>query len=100
VAGGDLGIIQPDVVINNRELWNALSNARKHAWQLAREVGVMVLLKLLTRQLSIPDIEQLAARLTGKPAKVLLNPYAEMAMDGDKPHQVDMLRAELVRLEG
>lgn len=100
VAGGDLGIIHPDVVVNNPELWNALSNARKHAWQIAREVGVMVLLKLLTRQLSIPDIERLATRLTGKPAKVLLNPYAEMGMDGDKPHQVDMLRAELKRLEG
>jgi GTP:adenosylcobinamide-phosphate guanylyltransferase len=100
VAGGDLGIIQPDVVVNNRELWNALSNARKHAWQIAREVGIVVLIKLLTRQLSIPDIEKLATRLTGKPAKVLLNPYAEMGMDGDKPHQIEMLRAEFERIEG
>lgn len=100
VAGGDLGVIQPEVVINNRELWNALSNARKHAWQIAREVGIMVLIKLLIHQLSIADIEQLAERLTGKPCKVLLNPHAEMGMDGDKPHQIEMLRAELKRLEG
>ncbi|MCB9421150.1 MAG: NTP transferase domain-containing protein [Ardenticatenaceae bacterium] len=100
VAGGDLGIIQPDILLNNRALWEALSNARKHAWQIAREVGIMVLLKLLTRQLSIADIEQLAERLTGMPSRVLLNPYAEMGMDGDKPHQIDLLRAELKRLEG
>ncbi len=99
VAGGDIGIIQPDIIEANRELWTALSNARKHAWQLARAVGIGVLFKLLTRQLSITDIENLAARLTGRPMKVLLNPYAEMAMDGDKPHQVDMLRAELKKLE-
>lgn len=99
VAGGDMGIIQPDVIVNNRELWNALANARKHAWQIARQVGIMVLIKLLTRQLSIGDIEQLAERLTGKPAKVILNPYAEMGMDGDKPHQIDLLRAELERIE-
>jgi GTP:adenosylcobinamide-phosphate guanylyltransferase len=100
VAGGDLGVIQPDVIVNNRELWIALSNARKHAWQIARQVGIVVLIKLLTRQLSIPDIERLATRLLGKPAKVLLNPYAEMGMDGDKPHQIEVLRAELKRLEG
>jgi GTP:adenosylcobinamide-phosphate guanylyltransferase len=99
VAGGDLGIIKPNALLNNPDLWDALSNARKNAWQIAREVGLMVLLKLLTRRLSIPDIERLATRLTGEPAKVLLNPYAEMGMDGDKPHQVDMLRAELKRLE-
>lgn len=99
VAGGDVGIIQPDIIEANRALWNALTNARKHAWQLARAVGLGVLFKLLTRQLSMTDIEVLAARLTGRPMKVLLNPYAEMAMDGDKPHQVDMLRAELKKLE-
>lgn len=99
VAGGDLGVIHPDVVLDNREFWNALANARKHAWQIARKVGVTVLLKLLTRQLSIADIEQLAERITNKPAKVLLNPYAEIGMDGDKPHQIDILRAELARLE-
>ncbi len=99
VAGGDLGIIQPEVITDNPALWDAMSNARKHAWQIAREVGIMVLLKLLTRQLSIVDIEQLATRLTGKPAKVLLNPYAEMGMDGDKPHQIELLRAELKKLE-
>lgn len=99
VAGGDLGIIQPEVITDNPALWGALSNARKHAWQIARQVGIMVLIKLLTRQLSIADIEKLATRLTGKPARVLLNPYAEMAMDGDKPHQVEMLRAELRKLE-
>jgi hypothetical protein len=94
-----MGIIHPRAITDNRELWDALSNARKHAWQIARQVGIMVLLKLLTRQLSIGDIEKLATRLTGHQAKVLLNPYAEMAMDGDKPHQIDLLRAELKRLE-
>jgi GTP:adenosylcobinamide-phosphate guanylyltransferase len=99
VAGGDLGIIQPAVMTENAALWEALSNARKHAWQIARQVGIMVLLKLLTRQLSIADIEQLAERLTGLPAKVVLNPYAEAGMDGDKPHQIDMIRAEFGRME-
>jgi GTP:adenosylcobinamide-phosphate guanylyltransferase len=99
VAGGDMGIIHPRAITDNRELWDALSNARKHAWQIARQVGIMVLLKLLTRQLSITDIENLATRLTGQKTKVLLNPYAEMGMDGDKPHQIELLRNELKKME-
>ena len=32
------------------------------------------------------------------PLKTINLPYAEMAMDADKPHQVEMLRAELEQL--
>ncbi len=99
VAGGDINLIQPTFVEGNRELWDALAAGRKQAWKLARTVGFGVLFKLLTRRLSFADIEKLILRLTNHTAKILLNPYAEMAMDGDKPHQVDLLREEIARLD-
>ncbi len=99
VAGGDIHLIQPSFVEGNRELWETLAAGRKQAWKLARAVGFRVLFKLLTRRLSFADIEGLILKLTDHPASVRLNPYAEMAMDGDKPHQVDLLRAEISRLE-
>ena len=99
VAGGDISLIQPSLIQVNRALWDALADARKHGWQVARAVGLRVLLKLLTRRLSFADIEELGLRLTEHPMKVILNPFAEMAMDGDKPHQIDLLREELKRLE-
>lgn len=99
VAGGDMTLIQTSLIDVNRALWDALADARKHAWQLARAVGFRVLIKLLIRQLSIADIEDLGTRLTQHKLKVILNEHPEVAMDADKPHQVELLRAELKRLE-
>ncbi len=35
-----------------------------------------------------------AARILGAPVRIVLSSPAEMAMDGDKPFQIEMLRAE------
>jgi molybdopterin-guanine dinucleotide biosynthesis protein A len=98
VAGGDVVIMRFDIALANRKLWEQMANARKHAWQIARAVGLRVLLKLLIRRLSVADIEATSARLIGSPVKVVFEQHAEMAMDADKPHQVELLRSELERL--
>jgi molybdopterin-guanine dinucleotide biosynthesis protein A len=98
IAGGDVAILSVKIAAE-KELLETLSNARKHAWQIARVVGLRMLLKLLFRQVSLQDIKVTVQRLTGFPAQVMLNPHAEIAMDADKPHQVEMLRDELARLE-
>lgn len=95
IAGGDMTLIQADLSDHNRDVWEALTNARKHAWQLARVIGLRFMLKLLLRQLSIADIEATTERITGRPAQIILNPHAEIAMDADKPEQVLLLRADI-----
>jgi GTP:adenosylcobinamide-phosphate guanylyltransferase len=95
IAGGDMVIAHADLADAHRELWLALTNARKHAWQLARIVGLGTLLKLLFRQLSLSDLEKTAERIIQRPTAIILSPFAELAMDADKPHQVDLLRDDL-----
>lgn len=97
VAGGDLIITHPHIGDSHHELWTAIANARKHAWKLASIVGLRMLLKFLFRRLSVADIEQTATRILDKPVKALLSPHAELAMDADKPYQIDMLQAELAK---
>lgn len=99
IAGGDIGIISA-ALLEEEALLETLANARKHAWKIARIVGLRMLLKLLFRQVSISDIEETGERLAGQPVKIVMNPYAEVAMDADKPNQVDLCRAELKKLEG
>ena len=94
IAGGDMTLIQADLADSNQEIWEALANARKHAWQLTRVIGIRFMIKFLFRQLSFADIEEAALRITGKPCQVLLNPHAELAMDADKPEQVELLRKD------
>ncbi|MCP4361818.1 MAG: NTP transferase domain-containing protein [Chloroflexi bacterium] len=99
IAGGDI-VIAGAAILAEDDLLETLSNARKHAWKIARVVGLRVLLKLLFRRLSVQDIEETAERLINQPVKIILNPYAEMGMDADKPNQVDLVRAEFVKMEG
>jgi molybdopterin-guanine dinucleotide biosynthesis protein A len=99
LAGGDIGIMDPAVLDKNAALFVSLSNARKHAWKIASTVGFGLLLKFLFRRLGPPEIEVEGKRILGFPIKTISLPYAELAMDADKPHQVEMLRAELEKLE-
>jgi molybdopterin-guanine dinucleotide biosynthesis protein A len=94
VAGGDIFLIQPWIADTHRETWEAMTNARKHAWKLARLVGLGTLLKYLFRRLSIADLEAIGLRFLGHPIKVVMTPHAELVMDADKPYQVDLLRRE------
>ena len=94
VAGGDMFIFKTTLVTANPELMEALSNARKHAWQLARIVGFRTLLKYLLHRLSLQEVEQAGGRLIDGSVKTILFPQAELAMDADKKNQVELLQAE------
>lgn len=97
VAGGDMVMARIEVVERNRELIESLTGARKQPWRIAKVVGLGMLLKFLFHRISFEDIEQTASRIIGMPAKVVIFDRAELAMDADKPYQVDMLRADIAR---
>jgi GTP:adenosylcobinamide-phosphate guanylyltransferase len=99
VAGGDMAIARVEIVDDHEDLWMALSNARKHAWKLARIVGLGTLFRYLTRRMGFVQIEEKAEQIINRPIQIVLDPPAELAMDADKPAQVEMLRAELRRME-
>ena len=95
IAGGYLLLVQSELGESHADLWEALINGRKHAWKLARLVGWRTLIKLLTRQLSIDDIEAITERILGKKGKIILNPHAEIGMDVDKKEQLEILIEDL-----
>ena len=96
LAGGDLIVARPELSEERRDLLEALSHGRKHAWQIARLVGPSTLLKFLLHRISLPELEQTATRLLDQPVKVIVLPHAEMAMDVDKPQHLEILREYLV----
>lgn len=96
-AGGDMVLARPDVAERNRELLESLTGARKQPWRVASVVGLRMLIKFLFHRVTIPDIEATASRILGAQAKIILDGPPELAMDADKPFQVEMLRAEFSR---
>jgi hypothetical protein len=97
VAGGDVVLVHKRVLETNDALWEALTNARKHAWKLARLIGWRFLLKFLLRRVGVEDIKGVARRMLNEEVEILFTPTAELAMDADKPDQVELMRQELAQ---
>jgi CTP:molybdopterin cytidylyltransferase MocA len=94
-AGGDMLVIRPGLLLRQRALWQRLAAARKHALRQASMFGTWPLLRLLTRRMSLEEAEQRASRALGVRGRAVPCPYAEIAMDVDKPFQLEIVRAEI-----
>jgi len=95
VCGGDLAIINMDLYKSREDFWRRIFEARKSYLKQARLIGFDILLLLLLRRLTLTDtVEKVTHRLniTGK---ALICPYPEIAMDIDKPHQLEIARGKL-----
>jgi GTP:adenosylcobinamide-phosphate guanylyltransferase len=97
LCGGDLNIIRAAMVSEKDEIWAKIINARKNAFKQAALIGYDTLFLLMLRLISLNDaINKVTQRLhiTGQ---AIVCPYAEIAMDVDKPHQLELMRADLCR---
>ena len=95
VCGADVHLISSHLAAPDLPLWERLVAARKSPRRLAALLGWQVLLKLLLHTATLSEAQRLIARRLGVRAKAVLSPYAEMAMDGDRPEQIEMLRRAL-----
>ena len=95
VCGGDMNIVRVAAATGNDELWEKLISARKNPFKQAALFGYGTLILLLTRRLSLEDAVPRIEKQLGIIGRPVLCPYAEIAMDVDKPHQLEILRADL-----
>jgi hypothetical protein len=94
-CGGDLVMTRVDVALAQQALLRELMEQRKNPWQQARLIGLVPLIKLLSRRLTLAEAERIAGSALGVRGKVVVSPYAELAMDVDKPHHLEIARREL-----
>ena len=100
ICGGDMNTVRASVASGNDELWERLISARKNVFKQAALFGYTTLLLLLTRRLSIHDAVPRVSKQIGIRGRAVFCPYAELAMDVDKPHQFDILKADLEKQVG
>jgi GTP:adenosylcobinamide-phosphate guanylyltransferase len=97
VCGGDMNVVRSSVVSANREIWEKLVASRKNPVKQAAIIGFDTLLLMLLRLITLEEaVKKVAGRLhmTGR---AIVCPYAEVGMDVDKPNQLEMIRADLVK---
>jgi GTP:adenosylcobinamide-phosphate guanylyltransferase len=97
VCGGDLNVVRTMTVTGNDELWERIIAARKNVFKQAALLGYDTLLLLLLRQITLEGAIRKVTKRVNLTGRALVCPYAEIGMDIDKPHQLELMRADLSR---
>lgn len=92
VCGGDLTPVSMEVILSHKGPWGKLSDARKSPLKQAALVGLDTLVLLLLRQLTIENAAKRASKNLGLRARGQLCPFAEIGMDVDKAHHLEIVR--------
>ncbi len=95
LCGGDMNIISTWTVTAKDGLWSKLEAARKNVFRQASLIGLDTLFLIIFRLLNFEGIANYAQKKLGMKILALQTPYAEIAMDVDKPHQLKILRDDL-----
>lgn len=95
VCGGDMNVVAVRTVKSNRNKWELLIGARKKPLKQAAIIGFDTLLLLALRMLTVKGAVKRVARRLDMNGRAVLCPYAEVGMDVDKPHQLELMRVEL-----
>ena len=96
-AGGDLNMIRTTVLDANQDKVIEIIGERKTFWRQIRAIGLDTLFLFLVRRLTIARIEQRVGKALGFSGKAVVCTHAQVAMDVDKPHHLDVVRAAFER---
>jgi len=94
-AGGDLHMIATDIDVGNIERVRQATQSRKSGLGLARLLGLRVLVKFALGRLTLDETVQAAERALRVHGRPVIFPHAAVAMDVDKPHQLEQVSAIL-----
>jgi molybdopterin-guanine dinucleotide biosynthesis protein A len=95
VCGGDMNMARASIVNENSDFWTKVLDSRKNPASQAALLGPAIIFKLLMRQLSADDVIRRVAEKLDLKGRAIVCPYPEIGMDVDKPHQLEIMRADL-----
>jgi GTP:adenosylcobinamide-phosphate guanylyltransferase len=94
-AGGDMHMVSTDINVGNIELVRQATQSRKSGLGLARLLGIRTLVKFALGRLTMDETVETVQRVFGLHGRAIVTPDAALAMDVDKPHQLEQVRAIL-----
>jgi len=95
ICGGDINVINTNLFQKESDLWIKLSESRKSPMRQAGMIGIFTLLLIFLRVITLERVVGRICKKLNIRGKALITPYAEMAMDIDKPHQLSQMEAFL-----
>jgi GTP:adenosylcobinamide-phosphate guanylyltransferase len=95
VCGADVNVVHVNMAHEHLDTWEQLIGNRKNPLMQARVIGLDTLFQVLFRQLTIEDIVKRVMARIGVRGRAIIWQQAEPGMDVDKPHQLEIMRADL-----
>lgn len=97
VTGGNMMLLTPGVVHGNRDIGQRLFETRKSPIKMAKLLGPVFIVKLMSGRLDPADVEKKMEQLVGGKCAAIYTSHASIGADVDKP--VDVVVAERVLYE-
>ena len=94
VCGGDMNVIHVRLV-EDTTFWEQMVTARKRPLRQAALLGFDLLFLVLIRRITINDAVKRVSNRLGLKGRAVISPYAEIGMDVDKPHQLELVISDL-----
>jgi len=96
VCGGDMNVGRIGLIVNDdTAMWEKITDSRKSPLKQAALIGFDTAFLLLTGKLTLQKAETNIMSRLNITGKAIVCPYAEVGMDVDKPHQLEIMRLDL-----
>ncbi|HRJ76048.1 MAG TPA: hypothetical protein PLX90_08630, partial [Anaerolineales bacterium] len=97
ICGADVNVIHVSMATDHLDTWEELIGNRKSPLRQAAVIGLDTLFQLFTRQFTLQGLVERASQRIGIKGRAIIWDRAEPCMDVDKPHQLELLRSDLMR---
>jgi molybdopterin-guanine dinucleotide biosynthesis protein A len=97
LCGADINISHVRMATEHLDMWESLIGTRKSPFRQAGIIGFGTLFRLLTRSITLDETVERVCKRIGIQGRAIQWPYAEACMDIDKPHQLELLREDMVK---
>lgn len=95
VCGADINITHVRMATEHLDLWEQLIGNRKSPMRQASLVGISTFWKLFTHSATLDELVEHVCNRLGIDGRAIVWEHAEPCMDVDKPHQLELLRADM-----
>jgi GTP:adenosylcobinamide-phosphate guanylyltransferase len=99
LCGADINITHVRMAIEHLDMWESLIGTRKSPLKQAGIIGLGTLFRVVTRSITLDDLVETVCKRIGIKGRAIVWPHAEACMDVDKPHQLELLREDLEKVQ-
>jgi len=95
LCGADMHVSHISMATEHLDLWEELIGNRKSPLKQAAAIGFGTLFRVATRSITLDDLVATICERIGIKGRPILWDRAEPGMDVDKPHQLEIIRADM-----